>query len=138
MAKPTNSEVKLKPSHVVPDAYLPPALRDGALRVAVLRGDAKLPTADEELERVKLLCDPIGQIIAAANGQPFVSFHVKGDEVVAEYHTRTVDQRFALLRWLGERSVPKMSTQRPARRKEGGDEDGWAATLDNAATRADS
>lgn len=134
-----NTELALKAPEgaPVPQAvWLPPSVRGNPPRVVqniAINKDA--PSVHDNIIRITENSDPIGMLMAIANGQPVATFSINEDgEVVAAYETLTLKERLGVIRFLADKVLPKMSMVITSPQKPG-DKDAWAATVENAAGR---
>lgn len=133
-----NSELALKapPDTPVPsNVWLPPSIRGHELRVsqdvAVTR---EAPSVQENMVRISNESDPIGLLIAIANGQPISTFAINEEgEVITSYETLPLKDRLKVIFHLADKVLPRMQVTKKIV-SEGGDTE-WQATLDNAAER---
>lgn len=133
-----NSELALNapPDTPVPSGvWLPPTIRDHKTRVshdvAVTR---EPPTVSENVVRINGESDPIGLLIAIANGQPISTFAVnEAGEVEIAYETLPLKERLKVIFHLADKVLPRMQVTK----KTSGDtkDDTWEATMDTAANR---
>jgi hypothetical protein len=135
-----HSELALKapPDTPIPaGVWLPPQIRGVPVRVsqdiAITRNP---PSVSENVVRINAESDPIGLLIAIANGQPIASFSVNEEgEVLTAYETLPLKERLKVIFHLADKVLPRMQVTK----KMGGGEqkdDEWAATLDNAGSRS--
>ncbi len=134
-----NSELALKapPDTPIPSGvWLPPSIRGQDVRVsheiAVTR---EAPSVSENVIRINSEADPIGLLIAIANGQPISTFAVNDEgEVITAYETLPLKERLKVIFHLADKVLPRMQVTK----KTGGapKDDEWQATLDNAGGRA--
>ncbi len=133
-----NSELALKapPDTPIPSGvWLPPSIRGQDVRVSqdvLVTRDA--PSVAENVVRINSESDPIGLLIAIANGQPISTFAVNADgEVETAYETLPLKDRLKVIFHLADKVLPRMQVTK----KMGGEEkdDAWEATLSNAAER---
>lgn len=130
-----NSELAIKAPEGAPvpsGVWLPPALRDKKVRVAhdVVVTKAP-PSVNENVIRINGESDPIGLLIAIANGQPISTFAVQEDgSVLLEYETLPLKERLKVIFHLADKVLPRMQVTK----KLGGEgkDDEWEATLSNA------
>ena len=133
-----HSELALKapPDTPIPSGvWLPPSIRGVAVRVsqdvAITRNP---PNVKENVIRIEAESDPIGLLIAIANGQPIANFAVNDDgEVITAYETLPLKERLKVIFHLADKVLPRMQVTK----KMGGEkkDDAWQATLDNAGGR---
>ncbi len=133
-----NSELALNAPEgaAVPSGvWLPPTVRDKPLRVsqdvAITRDP---PSISENTIRINNEADPIGLLIAIANGQPISTFAVSEDgKVEIAYETLPLKERLKVIFHLADKVLPRMQVTK----KIGGEkeDDQWEATLTNAAER---
>lgn len=133
----TAPEGAVVPKHV----WLPPALRDKQIRVIQdVAVTTAPPSISDNVIRISAEADPIGMLIAVANGQPIASYEVtESGEVVQKYETLTLIQRLQVMKYLADKVIPKMSmvhTVMEDKRKDP-DPHSWDATVKKAAGKAD-
>lgn len=117
--------------------WLPPALRDQPLRVSQDVAITKAPpTVVENVIRINGEADPIGLLIAIANGQPISTFAINEDgEVSIAYETLPLKERLKVIFHLADKVLPRMQVTKKLG-DQGGKDDEWSATLDNAGSRS--
>ncbi len=133
-----NSELALKApegAHVPSGVWLPPKIRDHDVRVshdiAITR---EAPSVQENVVRISNESDPIGLLIAIANGQPISTFSVDEDgKVIAAYETLPLKDRLKVIFHLADKVLPRMQVTKKLGEAKGDDQ--WEATLTNAAER---
>lgn len=133
-----NSELALNAPEGAPvpsGVWLPPAVRGTDLRVsheiAVTRDP---PTIKENTIRINGEADPIGLLIAIANGQPISTFSVNEDgKVEIAYETLPLKERLKVIFHLADKVLPRMQVTKKVGGK--GKDDTWEATLDTASNR---
>ncbi len=115
--------------------WLPPTIRDEPVRVshdvAITRDP---PSVQENVIRINGESDPIGLLIAIANGQPISTFAVnEAGEVEIAYETLPLKERLKVIFHLADKVLPRMQVTK----KTGADpkDDEWQATLDTASNR---
>jgi hypothetical protein len=134
-----HSELALKapPDTPIPaGVWLPPSIRGEKVRVsqdiAVTRNP---PSVTENVIRIEADSDPIGLLIAIANGQPIASFSVnEAGEVLTAYETLPLKERLKVIFHLADKVLPRMQVTKKSGGKE--KDDAWEATLDNASNRS--
>jgi hypothetical protein len=124
--------------------FLPPRLRGKRVRIVQdVAVKTSLPNIRDNIVRIVDEVDPIGLMIAIANGQPVASFYVEegedGEPVVAvRYETVDLKDRLNIIRALADRVHPRMSiSQSVPPEKPAGDKPRAAALLANAERDAD-
>lgn len=134
-----NSELALNAPEGAPvpqGVWLPPTLRDQPLRVSQeVAITKKPPTVVENVVRINGEADPIGLLIAIANGQPISTFTIAEDgEVIMAFETLPLKERLKVIFHLADKVLPRMQVTK----KLGGEgkDDEWEATMDNAGSRA--
>ena len=130
-----NSELALSAPEGVPvpqGVWLPPALRDKKLRVAHDVAVTKAPpSVKENVIRINGEADPIGLLIAIANGQPISTFAVAEDgTVLLSYETLPLKERLKVIFHLADKVLPRMQVTKKLGDQAKDDE--WEATLSNA------
>lgn len=134
-----NSELALNapPDTPVPSGvWLPPTIRDHKTRVsqdvAITRDP---PSVSENVVRINSEADPIGLLIAIANGQPVSTFAVDEDgKVQIAYETLPLKERLKVIFHLADKVLPRMQVTKKSGDKPS--DDTWEATLDNAGARS--
>jgi hypothetical protein len=122
---------------VPPMVYLPPMIR-GKRPVVLPDGSvlSNAPTIQENMVRIADNCDPIGALMAAASGLPMVAWIVDRDGKVEEItEVLPLKERIKILKWLGERVMPRLRVGLVGHAKQEED-DGWEAKLKTAAHNA--
>ena len=116
------------------NVWLPPKIRDNNVRVAhdvVLTREP--PNVTENMARIQAETDPVGLLIAIANGQPVGTFVVdESGNVSVEYETLPLAARISVIRYLSDKILPRMSVSKKVPAKEG-DAGSWEAVVSNAA-----
>ena len=133
-----NSELALNApegAHVPSGVWLPPTIRDHKVRVAhdvaVTRAP---PSVQENVIRINGESDPIGLLIAIANGQPISTFAVnEAGEVEIAYETLPLKERLKVIFHLADKVLPRMQVTKKSGDK--GKDDSWEATMDTASRR---
>ncbi len=133
-----NSELALNAPEGAPvpsGVWLPPTVRDKPLRVshdvAITR---QAPSITENTIRIHNEADPIGLLIAIANGQPVSTFSVSDEgEVVIAYETLPLKERLKVIFHLADKVLPRMQVTKKSGDK--GKDDTWEATMTNAGNR---
>lgn len=122
---------------ISPGVYLPPAIRGKGLNVAYNASDAKVVDIKSNMVKIALEADPIGQLTALANGQPVAFFDVDTEgKLTVSYGTPSLTQRISILKWLGDRVIPRISITKKFTDPDGDKtQDDWSATISMAATR---
>ena len=133
-----NSELALNAPEGAPvpsGVWLPPILRDKPLRVsqdvAVTRAP---PSIKENVVRINGEADPIGLLIAIANGQPISTFTVTEDgEILMSHETLPLKDRLKVIFHLADKVLPRMQVTK----KMGATpkDDSWEATFTTAGSR---
>jgi hypothetical protein len=93
------------------------------------------PSVKENVIRIASESDPIGLLIAIANGQPISTFAVNEDgEVVTAYETLPLKERLKVIFHLADKVLPRMQVTKKSGTTP--KDDAWEATLDNAGGRS--
>lgn len=134
----SNSELALKAPEGTPvpsGVWLPPALRSKPLRIAQQVAVTRAPpTVQENVIRINGEADPIGLLIAIANGQPVATFAITEDgEVETAYETLPLKERLKVIFHLADKVLPRMQVTKKLGTE--GKDDEWEATLTNASRR---
>lgn len=133
-----NSELALNAPEGAPvpsGVWLPPSIRGTDLRVsheiAITRDP---PTIKENTIRINSEADPIGLLIAIANGQPISTFAVnEAGEVEIAYETLSLKERLKVIFHLADKVLPRMQVTKKSGGKD--KDDSWEATMDTASRR---
>lgn len=113
---------------VPPNVYLPPMINGVKTKAISLQAPVKV---SDNIVRIHTEGDPIGQLLALANGQPVPTYIITDTgECKTIYETATLAQRISIAKWLGDRAMPKVNVNL---RKD--IDDDWDATLRNAEVR---
>jgi hypothetical protein len=82
--------------------------------------------------------DPVGLLIAIANGQPVptVTVDAEGNSSVV-YETLPLKDRVQVIKFLSDKVLPRMSVFKKMNTEEGPDGSAWGALLSNAAEKGD-
>jgi hypothetical protein len=134
----TEQAIEAPDGQVIPtNVWLPPKIRDRTTRVshdiAVTRAP---PDVNENMARIQAETDPIGLLIAIANGQPVGTFVIdENGQVTVEYETLPLAQRLTVIRYLSDKILPRMSVTKKMPAKEG-DGGSWEAVVSNAGERS--
>jgi hypothetical protein len=119
------------------NVWLPPKIRGHLARVShdvVITREP--PNVAENMARIQAETDPVGLLIAIANGQPVGTFVVsENGDVSVEYETLTLAQRLSVIRYLSDKILPRMSVSKKMPAKEG-DGGSWEAVVTNAGGRS--
>lgn len=115
---------------VIPQGvYLPPVFAGGKLMTSY-EGYERVhkATIDENRIRIQVECDPLGQLMAFANGLPIPSLVVsEGDdgqpEIKVIYHTADLKTRVALLSAMLDKVMPNASVVEATNPKKKSDDD---------------
>jgi hypothetical protein len=93
------------------------------------RKKKKAPDVEAMRQRIADECDPLGQLIALANGMPVVNFVIKQKdgkpEVELTYESASMTQRIAILEKLRDKLVPNISMNQPKKKEEEPEDDEW-------------
>lgn len=133
-----NSELALNAPEGAPvpsGVWLPPTIREHKVRVshdiAVTRDP---PSVKENIIRINGESDPIGLLIAIANGQPISTFAVNEDgEIEIAYETLPLKERLKVIFHLADKVLPRMQVTKKSGDKKS--DDTWEATMDTASNR---
>ncbi len=119
------------------NVWLPPKIRDQNTRVShdvVITREP--PDVTENMARIQAETDPVGLLIAIANGQPVGTFVVDEEgNVSVEYETLSLAQRIHVIRYLSDKILPRMSVSKKISGQEG-DGGTWEAVVTNAGARS--
>ncbi len=116
---------------IPPNVYLPPKINGKLTRAIAIKAPV---TVQDNIVRIIEDCDPLAGLIALANGQPVSTYVVLTDgECKTVFETATLAQRISIMKWLGDRVMPKVNVKLNKDL-----DDDWEATLRNAGAREDS
>ena len=134
LKKYTTLAMELETSSIPKAVFLPPAIRGKMVNVQYVT-DGKPIALDQHIIRIQDETDPVGLLIAIANGQPVPTFTIddKGETVI-KYETLDLKDRIPVIKFLSDKVLPRMSINKKIA---GGKDAGWEATLDNAGERND-
>lgn len=119
-------------AEIPPAVYLPPAIRGKQVQVTYKGTRATPVSIQDNMARINMEVDPIGQLSAIANGQPLAFFEVdETGKVTVSYATASMTQRISILHRLADKVLPKISVTKKVDEKDAS----WTATIENAATR---
>ena len=135
-----NTELALKApegSTVPQSVWLPPSVRGKPPKViqdiAVTRA---VPSVQKNIIRISDETDPIGLLMAIANGQPVATFSITEEgEVEIHYETLTLEKRLSVIKFLADKVLPKMSMV-VTKSEKVDNNDAWMATIETAAGKA--
>lgn len=136
LKKYTTRAMKLEDGPIPEAVFLPPAIRGNLVKVAY-EGDGKVTSMKDHVVRINYETDPVGMLIALANGQPVPTVKIDRDgNAVTVYETLDLKDRITVIKFLSDKVLPRMSV---FKKVEGGDQgppdEGWGALLTNAAER---
>lgn len=114
-------------------AYLPPVVMGTKVATSWERlSNFSMPTIEQQRIRIQAECDPIGQLMAIANGLPIASFKVvenpetKELETKIQFETANLATRIKLLEAMRDKLVANAGVNPPKPPKAGEDDDnGW-------------
>jgi len=134
LKKYTTRAMKLEEGPVPEAVFLPPAIRGKIVTTEYVVKGEKPITMTEHIARINMESDPVGMLIAIANGQPVatITINEEGEQEVA-YETLPLIDRIPVIKFLSDKVLPRMSvfkTQTPDKK-----DDSWTATLSNAAEK---
>jgi hypothetical protein len=91
--------------------HYPPMIRGKKTKV-LYAFKRNRPTIRENMVRIETEADPVGLLIAIANGTPIASFHIsENGDVTTKYETPNVKLRIQAARSLLDKVMPKVSVQ---------------------------
>ena len=129
-------EKPLKAGRPVPTAvFLPPASRKGQRKVVAFT--SRPPTVDQKLMRIEQEVDPVGLMIAIANGQPVPTYFVdESGEVQTVYETLDLNNkhRQKMIMFLAEKALPRVVQTLKQKSKSEDGTSTWEATIASAAS----
>lgn len=130
LKKYTTKAMKLEEGAVPEAVFLPPAIR-GKFVHAQYVTDGKPIDISKHVIRIQDECDPVGLLIAIANGQPVATFTVDDEgQTIAAFETLDLKDRITVIKFLSDKVLPRMSVFK----KQGAApvDDEWAAAMTNA------
>jgi len=127
----TTKAMKLEEGSVPEAVFVPPAIRGKMVTVQYVT-DGKPTDISTHVLRIEQEADPVGMLIAVANGQPIPTFTIddQGNTLVS-YETLALADRIPVMKFLADKILPRMSINKKI---EPGKDAGWEATLSNAGT----
>lgn len=132
LKKYTTRALKLEEGSVPTAVFVPPAIRGKMVNVQYVT-DGKPIALDTHIIRIQDETDPVGMLIAIANGQPIPTFTINAEgETIIAYETLSLKDRVPIIKFLSDKVLPRMSINKKI---EKGDDAGWEATLTNAGER---
>ncbi len=130
----TTRALKLEDGAVPMAVFVPPAIRDKMVNVQYVT-DGKPISLDQHIVRIQDETDPVGLLIAIANGQPVPTFTIDAEgKTKIAYETLSLKDRIPVIKFLSDKVLPRMSINKKI---EEGKDAGWEATLTNAEERDD-
>lgn len=126
--------MKLEDGPVPEAVFLPPAIRGKVVRTTYVIDNAKPVSIEEHVVRINNESDPVGMLIAIANGQPVPTITINADgEEMIQYETLPLKDRLSVIKFLSDKVLPRMSVFKRSNPEKKDDE--WAAMLSNAGER---
>lgn len=113
----------------VPEAvFVPPAMRGRIVQTQYVT-DGKPTKLETHIVRIQDETDPVGLLIAIANGQPIATIRIdaEGNQTVV-YETLDLKDRVPVIKFLSDKVLPRMSVNK---KMEPGKDASWEATLSN-------
>ena len=115
--------------------FLPPAMRDGK-KTLITKHHSPAPSFEENINRIYFETDPIGLLIAIANGTPVATYHYNEatGEIETIYESLPVHspQRQAAIKALANFVQPRVSVSM-SKKKDNVIDAEWEATIANRA-----
>ena len=125
--------MKLEEGSIPEAVFLPPAIR-GKMPNAIYVTDGKPVKMSTHIVRIQDETDPVGLLIAIANGQPVPTFTIDKDgNMETKFETLDLKDRIPVIKFLSDKVLPRMSVNK----KIDTPDSGWEATLENAGERDD-
>lgn len=138
LKKYTTQAMKLEDGPIPEAVFLPPAIRG---RFVKTRYEAAHPKTDikQHVARINDETDPVGLLIAIANGQPVPTVTVDADgESTVTWETLPLKDRVQVIKFLSDKVLPRMSVfKKMTPGDDGPDGSAWGALLSNAAEKSD-
>jgi len=132
LKKYTTRALKLEEGNVPQAVFVPPAMRGKAVLTQYVIND-KPVDIQQHVVRIQQECDPVGLLIAIANGQPVPTVTIdESGEPTAAFETLPLKDRITVIKFLSDKILPRMSINKKI---EKGQDDVWEATLSNASER---
>lgn len=129
LKKYTTRAMKLEEGTVPEAVFVPPAIRGKMTQVQYVT-NGKPTDISQHVVRIEQEADPVGMLIAVANGQPIPTFRVTEEgDVEVVFETLPLADRIPVMKFLSDKILPRMSVNKKIEEK--GDSE-WEATLTNA------
>jgi len=136
MKRYTTQAMKLEEGPIPEAVFLPPALRGKPVHATYHVADAKPISIEEHVVRINQETDPVGLLIAIANGQPVPTVTInEAGEAVAGFETLPLKDRISVIKFLSDKVLPRMSVFKKMTPEK--EDDDWMATLSNAGGKDD-
>lgn len=130
----TTRALKLEDGPIPEAVFLPPAIR-GRMVNTVYETKGKPVSIQQHVVRIQEETDPVGLLIAIANGQPVPTVIIDKDgNQDVKFETLDLKDRLSVIKFLSDKVLPRMSINKKV---DPGNDDGWEATLSNAAEHDD-
>lgn len=127
--------MKLEEGSIPEAVFVPPAIRGKMVHTQFVT-DGKPIDIKQHVIRIQDEADPVGMLIAIANGQPIPTFTIDADgKTSVKYETLDLKDRITVIKFLSDKVLPRMSVFKKMTGKD--PDDGWTAALTNAAERND-
>lgn len=132
LKKYTTRALSLEDSAVPEAVFVPPAMRGKMVNVQYVT-DGKPTDMKTHIIRIQDEVDPVGMLIAIANGQPIptITIDAEGKKTV-KYEVLDLKDRIPVIKFLSDKVLPRMSVNK---KMEKGKDSTWEATLTNAGDR---
>lgn len=128
LKKYTTRAMKLEEGTVPEAVFVPPAIRGKMTQVQYVT-NGKPTEISQHVVRIEQEADPVGMLIAVANGQPIPTFRVTEEgDVEVVFETLPLADRIPVMKFLADKILPRMSVNKKI---EPGKDDEWEATLEN-------
>ena len=123
--------MKLEETAVPEAVFLPPAIRGRIVTTEYEVKGSKPVDISQHVVRINMETDPVGLLIAIANGQPVPTIRIneQGEQEVI-YETLPLKDRVPVIKFLSDKVLPRMSVFKKMEIKT--QDAGWEALLSNA------
>ncbi len=124
----TTRAMKLEEGTVPEAVFVPPAIRGKMVTLQYVT-NGRPTDISTHMVRIEQEADPVGMLIAVANGQPIPTFQIddEGNTLVV-YESLTLVDRLSVMKFLADKILPRMSINKKIDPKK---DDTWEATLTN-------
>lgn len=128
-------EKPLKEGKPIPTGvFLPPAMRKAPRKIVAFT--TRAPTVDQKLLRIEQEVDPVGLMVAIANGQPIPTYYIDEDgnqQVIYESLDLNNKHRQKMIMFLAEKALPRVVQTLKQKSKSEDGSSTWEATIAGAA-----